>query len=180
MLSVLKGRITERRDDEGFTLIELMVVILIIAILLAIAIPTFLGARSRAQDRAAQSSLRNALTSADVGYANTNNYSESDSSSLKALEPALTFEDGNTSALSTGPNDISAAFQLAGGSTAPDYQQWGGAVLSKSGQCYYVTTVKVAGSSGQTAGTWYGQTTDKTKCDGTHTMAASVTATSWS
>ena len=53
--------IKSRRDeDEGFTLIELMVVVLIIAILIAIAIPTFLGARQRAQDRAAQSSLRNA------------------------------------------------------------------------------------------------------------------------
>jgi prepilin-type N-terminal cleavage/methylation domain-containing protein len=48
--------------DEGFTLVELMVVVLIIAILIAIAIPTFLGARQRAQDRAAQSNLRNALT----------------------------------------------------------------------------------------------------------------------
>jgi type II secretory pathway pseudopilin PulG len=38
------------------------VVVLIIAILIAIAIPTFLGARSRARDRVAQSNLRNALT----------------------------------------------------------------------------------------------------------------------
>ena len=53
-----------REDEQGFTLIELMVVVLIIAILIAIAIPTFLGAQDRARDRAAQSDLRNALTAA--------------------------------------------------------------------------------------------------------------------
>ncbi|HUR48349.1 MAG TPA: prepilin-type N-terminal cleavage/methylation domain-containing protein, partial [Acidimicrobiales bacterium] len=53
-----------REDEQGFTLIELMVVVLIIAILIAIAIPTFLGAQDRARDRAAQSDLRNAFTAA--------------------------------------------------------------------------------------------------------------------
>ena len=59
LINSLKSR---RDDEEGFTLIELMVVVLIIAILIAIAIPTFLGARERAQNRAAQSNLRNGLT----------------------------------------------------------------------------------------------------------------------
>lgn len=39
------------KNSNGFTIIELIVVVLIIAILIAIAVPTFLGARQRAQER---------------------------------------------------------------------------------------------------------------------------------
>ncbi len=56
------------RREDGFTLVELMVVVLIIAILIAVAIPTFLGARTRAQDRSTQADLRNALTAGKVYY----------------------------------------------------------------------------------------------------------------
>ncbi len=48
MLQAIRDR-RENENEEGFTLIELMVVVLIIAILIAIAIPTFLGARNRAR-----------------------------------------------------------------------------------------------------------------------------------
>src|SRR5581483_666826 len=69
-------------------LIELMVVVLIIAILLAIAIPTFLGARTKAQDRAAQSDLRNALTAEKTFYVDGQAYTGS-SSALNASERHL-------------------------------------------------------------------------------------------
>lgn len=116
-----------RRDEHGFTLIELMVVVLIIAILIAIAIPTFLGARERAQDRAAQSSLRNGLTTAKEIFTDNEDYTEADALTLGGAEPSLDFRDGGNS---TGPKDVSVA--------APSQTEFVAAVLSKSGECFYV------------------------------------------
>jgi type IV pilus assembly protein PilA len=87
-------------SDEGFTLVELMVVVLIIAILMAIAIPTFLGARQKAQDRAAQSNLRNALTAAKVWYVDGETYVAT-GAQLNALEPSLSFDDTIANASAT-------------------------------------------------------------------------------
>jgi type IV pilus assembly protein PilA len=82
------NRMRNRLNEDGFTLIELMVVVLIIAILVAIAIPTFLGQRETAQDRAAQSNLRNALATEKTIYANTQAYTATDAD-LTAVEPSL-------------------------------------------------------------------------------------------
>jgi type IV pilus assembly protein PilA len=93
----------EEGAESGFTLIELMVVLLIMAILLAIAIPTFLGVRGSAQDRSAQSDLTNAITSGKAIYTNAGTYGTLTNlqSSLQASEPELNFTTGTAS--TSGP-----------------------------------------------------------------------------
>jgi len=124
-------RISQLKDrEEGFTLIELMVVVLIIAILIAIAIPTFLGARKRAQDRAAQSNLRNALTAEKVYYTDFQKYATGATMQTGAgsdIEKSLTFLDATAPvnardirvdvATATGENAVCLSAVSASGTT---------------------------------------------------------------
>jgi len=73
ILSTLRSRRDARLrgDESGFSLIELTIVLLIIAILLAVAIPTYLSARDRAENRAAQETLEHAFTAAQAYYSSS-------------------------------------------------------------------------------------------------------------
>ena len=144
MLQSLRKRL--ERDEEGFTLIELMVVVLIIAILLAIAIPTFLGARERAQDRAAQSNLRNALTAEKVYYTDNQQYTTSDTA-MEDIEPSLEYLASGAPAV---VGEVNIFVNETGVNVPRDEVTLG--TLSASGKCFFLRDL----ATGANAGTFYG------------------------
>jgi type IV pilus assembly protein PilA len=74
MLQRVNARIARSREEGGFTLIELLVVIIIIGILLAIAVPSYMSFRDRANKSAAQANVRAAVPGAEAFYADNNTY----------------------------------------------------------------------------------------------------------
>jgi type IV pilus assembly protein PilA len=159
MLEMLRKR---REDDEGFTLIELMVVVLIIAILIAIAIPTFLGARQRAQDRAAQSNVRNAFTAEKTFYTDSQQYSGT-AASVAAIEPSLTYTTAAASLASTGNLVYVAASTTT---TTNDTVTLG--ALSGSGKCFWL-------QDNTATGTKYATSNASPTC----AVPGSITGSSW-
>jgi prepilin-type N-terminal cleavage/methylation domain-containing protein len=124
----------EAAAESGFTLIELMVVLLIIAILLAIAIPTFLGVTGSANDRAAQSNLTNALTEASAVYQGNNQSYSGIQTTLSTSAPEFTWLSSGTT-MNEGTNQIGIA--VVDTAAAGDAQGVELANYSKTGTCWW-------------------------------------------
>jgi type IV pilus assembly protein PilA len=101
MLHAIRKRMQE---EQGFTLIELLVVILIIGILAAIAIPSFLSQKDKANDAAAKSYVRNMQTAEETYFTDNNAYAPN-TAALVTIEPALAeYPDGVAADVAATPN----------------------------------------------------------------------------
>jgi type IV pilus assembly protein PilA len=140
---VLKDLDQRRREDEGFTLIELMVVVLIMGILMAIAIPTFLSTRGAAYDATAKSNATNAFTGEKAYYQDNQVFLDLSVSGGTTMDNSLPWANGAVPASGTVTAD--AYNEAAGVYTAQSGAgKTGNAVLimaeaKSSDNCFYIS-----------------------------------------
>jgi prepilin-type N-terminal cleavage/methylation domain-containing protein len=148
VIEAIQRRLAARSDEEregGFTLIELMVVVMIIAILVGIAIPAFLGARKRAQDTASKSNLRNGLSTAQTVFTDNQSYGTTAElvAALALEEPSLTFV-ANTVDSGKAKEVSVETLQTTVGATLP-YDELVLVAASGSGKCFFLRHIGTAG-----------------------------------
>jgi type IV pilus assembly protein PilA len=105
------------REDDGFTLIEILVVILIIGILAAIAIPSFLGQQEKAQDTSAKSNARTLVEHVESCFTASSDYTKCTTSQMDETGLPIGAAKGQVDVTDTAPDSFTVtAVSKSGGS----------------------------------------------------------------
>ena len=139
MIARLQKSMAER--DKGFTLVELLVVIVIIGILAGIAIPLFLSQRKKGVDAALKSDIKNVATAMETAYVDERTYPEA----LTDFDDAVEVSDAATQLDVYTVNGANDTFCIIGsnenGTGTFYYASNGGGLKSTAeGACDGVTT----------------------------------------
>ena len=110
---------TKARGESGFTLVELLVVMLILGLLASIAIPAFFNQRIKAQDSEAKSIAKTTQTALETFATDRNGqYTGATRALLKQIEPTLSSATTGANAITTlsvGPTAYTLSVTSAGG-----------------------------------------------------------------
>lgn len=140
----MKDAESSDEPSAGFTLIELMVVVLILGVLMAIVVPTLLATTRSAEKSAATSNLTNTLLDAKAYYdSHSQSFGSTTTleSALSSTEPNLTFT--SSAAVGDTPNDVSVATYNGNAEVVLAAQ------APTSTTCYFLDDIEHSGLTGQ-------------------------------
>ena len=137
MMNTVRRALDRLNEEEGFTLIELMVVLVNIAVLIALSTVAFTGTMSRARDSAAQHGAVRGIETGRIVYSDHASYTFATAPALTTAEPNLTFVVSGTP--SSGSNNLSVDNSDPTGATLI-IASW-----SPAGNCFYIRDAVTTG-----------------------------------